>query len=57
MPDMGSPWWDDLSDQELLAALRRVGVQKIVARNLVDRRSIEAARYRIDRELGPVPAS
>jgi hypothetical protein len=55
MPSEDGPWWDDLSDLELLAALRRVGVQDIVARNLVSRRSIEGARYRMDIELGPVP--
>lgn len=54
-PSKDGLWWDDLSDQELLAALRRAGVQDVVARNLVSRRSIEGARYRMDRELGPVP--
>jgi hypothetical protein len=54
MPSEDGPWWDALSDLELLAELRRVGVQDVVARNLVSRRSIEGARYRMDIELGPV---
>lgn len=55
--DLRSPdqcWWDDLSDEELLAALDRAGVQPVVARNLVPRRMTEAARYRLRIELGPV---
>lgn len=55
--DLRSPdpcWWDDLSDEELLAALDRVGVQDVVARNLVGRREDLAARYRMRIELGPV---
>lgn len=49
-------WWDDLSDEELLAELQHFGVQRVVARNLVSRRDVEAARYRIRIELPPVPA-
>lgn len=48
---MAHRWWDNLSDLGLLEQLTSVGVQPVVARNLVSRRDVFAARYRIRREL------
>lgn len=45
-------WWDALSDEALLEALTVAGVQLVVARNLVSRRTVEAARVRLELELG-----
>lgn len=49
-------WWDELSDADLLDALDEVGVQDVVARNIVRRRDDPSARVRLRLELGEGPA-
>lgn len=47
-----APWWDDLSDDDLFAALVAEGLDRVVAAGLVWHREVEPYRTTIAGHLG-----